>query len=175
MQTTLPSSSPSSLTNVTPLSPASQHFSELEKLASFKFAPHTNQCICPTLMKQIPPNNLLTAVAIPLPDDDDSDDMEQTSFPFPHCMRSSLQGLDPNPAQTHSTPSNGYHREGIDIKEPCIFLCRASLCRRNFPLSSSCQCLQAHRISSPVLASSLNSSPSCGLKTGVLAGCSMRY
>jgi len=49
-------------------------------------------------------NNLFTAVAISLPDDDDSDDMEQTSFPFPHCMRSSLQGSDPNPAQTHSTP-----------------------------------------------------------------------
>src|SRR6266702_8451224 len=109
MQTTLPSSSPSSLMNVTPLSSASQHFSKLEKSASFKFALHANQCICPTLMKQIPPNNLLTAVAIPLPDDDDSDNMEQTSFPFPHCMRSSLQGSDPNPAQTHCYDSDTFH------------------------------------------------------------------
>ncbi|KAI9466759.1 clasp N terminal-domain-containing protein [Lactarius psammicola] len=66
MQTALPSSPPSPPTNVTPSSPASQRISELEQSVSFArqsvFLPNFDETDPAT-------NDLLTAVAIPLPDD----------------------------------------------------------------------------------------------------------
>lgn len=82
-QTALPSSPPPPPpTNIAPPAPASQHLSELEQgSASFArqsvYLPNFDETYLTT-------NDLLTAVAIPLPDDDDSDDMDLVSFSSPY-------------------------------------------------------------------------------------------
>ncbi|KAI9448289.1 clasp N terminal-domain-containing protein [Lactarius indigo] len=128
MQTALPSSPPPS-TNVTPSSPASQRFSELEQSASFArqsvYLPNFDEADPAT-------NDLLTAVAIPLPDDGDSDDMDETnliSFSSPYekfppglgsKSRTDSQSPTSNGHQPVLNPSSNTASLPVNVPQPVV-------------------------------------------------------
>ncbi|KAH9007082.1 clasp N terminal-domain-containing protein [Lactarius hatsudake] len=128
MQTALPSSPPPS-TIVTPSSPASQRFSELEQSASFArqsvYLPNFDEADLAT-------NDLLTAVAIPLPDDGDSDDMDETnliSFSSPYEMfppglgsksRTDSQSPTSNGHQPVLNPSSNTASLPVNVPQPVV-------------------------------------------------------
>lgn len=128
MQTALPSSPPPS-TNVTPSSPVSQRFSELEQSASFArqsvYLPNFDEADPGT-------DDLLTAVAIPLPDDGDSDDMDETnliSFSSPYEMfppglgsksRTDSQSPTSNGHQPVLNPSSNTASLPVNVPQPVV-------------------------------------------------------
>ncbi|KAH9077438.1 clasp N terminal-domain-containing protein [Lactarius deliciosus] len=128
MQTALPSSPPPS-TNVTPSSPPSQRFSELEQSASFArqsvYLPNFDEADLAT-------TDLLTAVAIPLPDDGDSDDMDETnliSFSSPYEIfppglrsksRTDSQSPTSNGHQPVLNPSSNTASLPVNVPQPVV-------------------------------------------------------
>ena len=129
MQTALPSSPPPQPTNDTPPSPASQRFSEIDQRStSFArqsvYLPDFDEPDSPT-------NDLLTAVAIPLPDDGDSD-MDETnlvSFSSPYekfpprsgsKSRTDSQSPTSSGHQQVSNPSSNTASLPVNVPQPVV-------------------------------------------------------
>ena len=129
MQTALPSSPPPQPTNDTPPSPASQRFSEIDQRStSFArqsvYLPDFDEPDSPT-------NDLLTAVAIPLPDDGDSDvdETNLVSFSSPYekfpprsgsKSRTDSQSPTSSGHQQVSNPSSNTASLPVNVPQPVV-------------------------------------------------------